>query len=82
MFDLDYDFTICNADGNGTTWYFKCPVPMHGHHVNIVYYDIGVNPDGSRVKFPSGFYHCVNCKLMGTLNSMQEYRCAVSPRKA
>lgn len=73
--DLDYDFCVCNADGEGTTWYFKCPALMSGHRVNLTYYFIEVNPDEPPMKIWSGDFHCIHCKLMGTETTMEEYSC-------
>lgn len=74
MFDAPYLLTM-GAENGGRVRYQLLPASMHGHHVDIVYYDIEVNPDGSRVKYPSGNFHCVDCKLMGTVNTMKEYNC-------
>lgn len=74
-FDAPYLKTM-SSDNGGWVRYQTLPASMHGHHVNIDYYDIVVNwHDMSRVKYPSGFYHCVDCKLMGTTNTMKEYSC-------
>lgn len=75
MFDAPYLLTMGTENG-GWCRYQLFPASMHGHRINIVYYDITVNPDGSRVKIPSGHFHCVNCKLMGTTNTMKEYDCS------
>lgn len=74
--DLDYDFCVCNADGEGTTWYFKCPAPMSGHRVNLVHHFIEVNPDEPPMEIWGGLFHCVHCKLMGTEETMEEYDCS------
>lgn len=74
MFDAFYLLTM-GAENGGWVRYQLLPASMHGHRVNIVYYDIEVNPDGSRVKYASGHFHCVNCKLMGTENTMRTYAC-------
>lgn len=62
-----------------STRYQLYPAEMDGHHVNSVDHDIEVNPDGSRVKVFSGFYHCVDCKLMGSTTTMENYRCFTAP---
>lgn len=72
-FDAPYLLTM--SAENGGWVYQRLPASMHGHRVNIVYNDIEINPDGSEVKFPSGHFHCVDCKLMGTENTMKEYSC-------
>lgn len=74
-FDRPYLLTMGSENG-GWCRYQTFPASMHGHHVNIVYYDVEVNPDGSRVKYPSGHFHCVACKLMGSQNTMEEYFCS------
>lgn len=74
--DRDYICTIGKDErGNPFCRYDLLPISMHGHRVDIVYYDIEVNPDGSRVKYPSGIFHCIDCKLMGTVKTMKEYIC-------
>lgn len=55
------------------------PASLHGHSVNPVYQDIEVNADGSRVKIPTEFFHCIHCKLMGTIDTLREYSCAQVP---
>lgn len=79
MFDAPYLLTM-GAKNGGWCRYQLLPASMHGHRVNIVYYDIEVNPDGSKVKILSGWYHCVNCKLMGPVNTMEEYDCFSRPK--
>lgn len=74
LFDAPHLLTM-RAENGGWVRYQLLPASVHGHHVDIVYYDIEVNPDGSRVKYPSGHFHCVDCKLMGTVNTMKEYNC-------
>jgi len=74
MFDAPYLLTM-GAQNGGWVRYQLLPAYMHGHRVNIVYYDIEVNPDGSRVKYPSEFYHCIHCGLMGSEETMQNYTC-------
>lgn len=73
-FDAPYLLTM-SAQNGGWVRYQILPAPMHGHRIDIVYYDIEVNPDGSRVKYPSGLYYCVDCKLMGSVSTMKEYVC-------
>lgn len=74
--DRDYEIELGTCKRG---WYYEeiylLPRPLAGHCVDVVRYDIEVNPDGSRVKIPSNFYHCVKCKLMGTETTMREYRC-------
>lgn len=63
--------------GKNFVQYILLPALVWGHKVNPVYYDIKVNPDGSRVRFPANDqYHCVRCKLMATAKIMQEYACS------
>lgn len=68
---MDHDLvTICRQ----FIRYQHCPAYMFGHRVNIVYHFIPVQPDVT-VKIASEHFHCVNCKLMGSINTMQEYTC-------
>lgn len=73
-FDAPYLKTL-GSDNGGWVRYQTLPASMHGHHVNIVYHDIEVNSDGSRVEFPSGDFHCVNCQLMGNQYTFERYSC-------
>lgn len=78
-FDAPYLLTM-SAKNGGWVRYQLLPALMYGHHVDFVHYDIEVNPDGSRVKFPSGMFHCVDCKLMGNQYTMERYTCCGSTK--
>lgn len=73
---FDLVTTGINAQGNPFVWYQNYPALMGlRHHVNGVNYFIHVNPDEPPLKVPSEFFHCVDCKLMGTRKTFKEYKC-------
>lgn len=78
-FDAPYLLTMSAEDG-GWVRYQLLPASMHGHRVDIVYYDIIVNIKEDRtdyvtVKIPSETFHCIYCKLMGNQYTFERYSC-------
>lgn len=60
--------------GQKTCSYQLLPADIYSHRVNVVYLNIRVN-NYSELKIPSEYFHCVRCKLMGTVKTLQEYTC-------
>jgi len=75
QFDHPYLKTIGTENGIPFVRYQVLPAYIHGHRVNLVHYDIKVNPDGSRVKYWSGLFHCIHCKIMGSRQTLKDYSC-------
>jgi hypothetical protein len=74
-FDSPYLLTM------GKDWcrYQLLPASMHGHRVNLVNHYEWVNPKEPPLELWSGFFHCVDCKLMGSTTTMENYRCFTAP---
>lgn len=75
MFDAPYILTM-GKDEVGTPFvrYQLLPAHIAGHRCNVVYAEVYVQPTLT-IKIPSAHFHCINCKLMGTINTLREYRC-------
>lgn len=68
-FDQPYITTIGrNEQGIPFVRYQLLPAYIHEHRVNVVYLN-------AIVKIPSNHFHCINCKLMGGIKTLQEYTC-------
>lgn len=75
QFDQPYICTIGYKDHNTPfVWYQMLPASIFSHRVNVVYLNIRVN-EYSELKIPSEYFHCVRCKIMGTVKTLQEYTC-------
>jgi hypothetical protein len=55
--------------------YQLLPASMHGHRVNVVDHFIHVNEDEPPLSIWSGQFNCIRCKLMGSEETMREYKC-------
>lgn len=74
MFDAPYLLTM-GADNGGWCRYQLFPASLHGHRVNPVSHFIVVNYAEPDLEVWSGNFHCIDCKLMGTQNTMKGYSC-------
>ena len=74
-FDAPY-ITTTGRDENGTPFirYQFLPANICGHRVNVVYADVRVQPTLT-IKIPSSHFHCIRCKIMGTIETMRQYNC-------
>jgi hypothetical protein len=71
----EYLYTIC-AENGGWVRYQTLPACMgQGHRVNFSYNHVRIN-EQTTLKIWQGMFYCVNCKLMGTVNTMREYHCS------
>lgn len=75
LFDPPYIKTI-GKDELGTPFvrYQLLPADICGHRVNVVYADVRVQPTLT-IKIPSSHFHCIRCKIMGTIETMRQYTC-------
>lgn len=73
----NYDLKIIgiNAMGNPFVRYQDFPAQMGRHHVTGIDYFVYVNPAEPALKIPSELFHCVDCKLMGSIQTFRGYRC-------
>lgn len=69
QFDHPYLLTMGYDDGIPFVRYQSLPAHMHSHRVTLVQYKSG------HVEYWSGRFHCVDCGLMGTTNTMKVYTC-------
>lgn len=67
QFDHPYLLTL-GADNGGWIRYQILPAYVHGHRVNPVYYT-------TPVKYWSGHFHCMDCKIMGNNDTLKRYNC-------
>ena len=63
-----------NEDGIPFVRYQLLPASICGHRVNVVYAEVSVQPT-MKIKIPSGHFHCIQCKLMGSIETMRQYTC-------
>lgn len=71
----EYLYTIC-AENGGWVRYQSLPACMgQGHRVNFVHSQVRIN-ERTTIKIWQGMFYCVQCKLMGTMNTMREYTCS------
>jgi len=74
-FDMPYIATIGYSDNDVPfVWYQLLPASLYSHRVNVVYLHIRVNEE-DKITIPSEHFHCVRCKIMGTVKTLQEYTC-------
>lgn len=76
-FNHPYMTTIC-AENGGWVRYQLLPAYHHGHRINPIYHHSYDRDYNTLVKYPSNFYHCVNCGLIGTWDgwAFTTYNCS------
>lgn len=74
QFDHPYLLTI-GADNGGHVRYQILPCYLHGHRVNLVSHHINVNPNEKPLEIDSGDFHCINCGLLGSEETLKRYNC-------
>ena len=75
IFDAPY-ITIMgqNEDKVPFVQYLLLPASIAGHRVNVVYAEVRVRPT-LKIKIPSGHFHCIRCKIMGSMETLRSYNC-------
>lgn len=68
--------TSLGFDEVGTPFvrYQLLPADIAGHRVNVVYAEVYVQPTLT-IKIPSAHFHCIRCKIMGTITTLRSYSC-------
>ena len=73
QFDHRHIITM-GADNGGWVWYQTLPACMHGHRVDVVYHYARIAVD-TEVKLWSGNFHCLDCGIMGSTETLKSYIC-------
>lgn len=71
----NYDLLTMSAQNGGWVRYQNFPAEMYGHHVNGVRHFVEVNIKEPLLDIPSEQFHCVDCKLIGVIKTMKDYKC-------